>query len=164
MEKKKMEKFSQKIVINWWIWGTLSSEGMSGANPMVSTWQSFHFKIMIEKPKLNFQKYDRGSAFSETSKTFISGWVGGWMGGCWSKRSFDFFFISIILISKMRYFEYRFQNYKSELLVIFYLIAVDNFWGQIWNQRILLVNILENEENRRTLLITTHPPTHPSGQ
>ena len=43
-------------------------------------------------------------------------------------------------------------------------MAVDNFGDHIWNQPIELVNILENEENRRTLLITTHPSTQPSGQ
>ena len=40
-------------------------------------------------------------------------------------------------------------------------MAVDMFRGQIWNQRIFLVKIRENEKNRRTVLITTNPSTHP---
>ena len=51
----------------------------------------------------------------------------------------------------------KFQIFKFKLLITYDLMAVDNLWGQIWNQRILLVNILENEENRGTNLITVHP-------
>ena len=56
----------------------------------------------------------------------------------------------------------KFQIFKLKLLITFDVIVLDKFWGQIWNQGISLVNILENEENWRTLLITTHPTTHPS--
>ena len=39
---------------------------------------SLSILYVIEKPKLNFQKHERGSAFFETSKTFIVR-MGGWV-------------------------------------------------------------------------------------
>ena len=35
----------------------------------------------------------------------------------------------------------------------------DNFKALCWNQQLLLVKIQESEQNPRTLVITTHPPT-----
>ena len=66
---------------------------------------SLSILYVIEKPKLNFQKHKRGSAFFETSKTFIvrmGGWVGGWMDG-WVviKRVLRFSSFSSMLTSKM---------------------------------------------------------------
>ena len=44
----------------------------------------------------------------------------------------------------------------------FDIIAVDNFYGHIWNQHILLVKILKNEGNQRGKKSPpTHPPTNP---
>ena len=37
-------------------------------------------------------------------------------------------------------------------------MPIDNFWDDVWNQRISLVNIIHaNQENRRTVFITRHP-------
>ena len=54
----------------------------------------------------------------------------------------------------------NFQICKIKLFIAFDLVPVDNFWGHIWNQHILLVTILDFEENRSTQNITTHSPTH----
>ena len=43
------------------------------------------------------------------------------------------------------------------MVITSYIIAVDNFWHHIWNQHSLLVDILENKENQRTLLIPVRP-------
>ena len=53
--------------------------------------------------------------------------------------------------------------------ITFYVIRIDNFEGHIWDQRIMIVTMTENEVNRRIVLIptdiTTHfKETHPSGQ
>ena len=76
------------------------------------------------------------------------------------------YFLTIFIFSwfPLRKLALKFQIFKLKLLITFDVIVIDNFWCQIWNQRILLVNILENEENRRTLLITIHPPTHPDNK
>ena len=57
---------------------------------------------MYEKPKLDIPKHPRGSAFFETSKTFIV-WVGWWVCGRWSQFP---------LILKIRY------SYKLNVLIL----------------------------------------------
>ena len=68
-------------------------------------------------------------------------------------------FVTIIIFSRFppRNSALKFQIFKLNLLITFYLIVVDNFWGHIWNQHILLIIIPDFEENQRTQNITTHP-------
>ena len=51
---------------------------------------------------------------------------------------------------------------KFKMLITSDKKAADSFKHHIWNQHILLVNILEFEENRRTLLIPVRPSIRPS--
>ena len=71
-------------------------------------------------------------------------------------------FVTIIIFGHFppRKSALKFQTFRSKLLITFDLISVDNFWGQIWNQCILLVNIPKNEESWRSVLITSHAPAH----
>ena len=64
---------------------------------------SLSILYLIEKPKLNFQKHERGSAFFETSKTFIVR-MGGWLGGDQNNPSISSF-LSMMSTSKMRWFQ-----------------------------------------------------------
>ena len=53
------------------------------------------------------------------------------------------------------------SSFQTRIAITFDVVAVDYFWEHTWNQRIMLVKVLENEENRRTTFITIHPPTRP---
>lgn len=72
-------------------------------------------------------------------------------------------FVTIIIFCSFspRTLTLIFQNFQINLLINSDPMAVDTFWGEIWHQSIFLVNIIENDEHRRTLLITTYPPIHP---
>ena len=52
----------------------------------------------------------------------------------------------------------NFPNFKLKLIITFDIIAADNFYDNIWNQHILIVNILQCEGNQRG---KKSPPTQP---
>ena len=58
---------------------------------------------------------------------------------------------------------FNFLTLKIKMLITSYIKAVDNFKHHIWNQHILLVNILEFEQNGRTLLMS-RPSVHPGSR
>ena len=55
-----------------------------------------------------------------------------------------------------------FRILELKLFITFDTKAIDNFWHHIWKQKILLVNILKNKDNRRILSIAVHLSMHPS--
>jgi len=57
-----------------------------------------------------------------------------------------------------------FPNFELKFIITFDIFAVDNFEDQIWNQHVMLVDILKyksNQGGKKNLHPSTHQPPHP---
>ena len=126
--------YEQRIPMNPWLWTERSpwTHDYEQGTPWIVNCGFFH----ILDPKITYFQY--------FFLTFLNLHL--------EERSF----VTIIIFSC---FLPPKSVFKFNLLITFDLSAVDNFWGHIWNQHILLGTILEFKKNRSTLLIIIHPST-----